>query len=91
MIVGKRTWQRDAIARARPVRLGPVEVPLVGAADLILLQLSGGGQDAADMRLILTAVDRDAIAAEVEAGLPGLPPDGAACGARSSRRTAESA
>ncbi len=30
------------------------------------------------MRLILTAVDRDAIAAEVEAGLPGLPPDGAA-------------
>jgi hypothetical protein len=74
VVVGKRPWQRDAIGRARPIRLGSAEVPLVGAADLVLLKLyAGGPQDAADVRLILSAVDGDAIRAEVEARVPALP------------------
>lgn len=77
VVVGKRAWQRDVIARARPIRLGPVDVPLVGAADLVLLKLyAGGHQDAADVRLILASADGDSIRAEVEARLPALPRDG---------------
>jgi len=76
VVVGKRPWQRDAIARARAIRLGSVDVPLVGAADLVLLKLyAGGPQDSADVRLILSAVDRDAVCAEVEERLPSLPPE----------------
>jgi hypothetical protein len=78
VVVGKRPWQRDAIARARPIRLGPVEVPLVGAADLVLLKLyAGGPQDAADVRLILAAGGRDAIRGEVEGRLEALPRESA--------------
>lgn len=78
VVVGKWPWQRDAIARARPIRLGPVEVPLVGAADLVLLKLyAGGPQDIADVGLILAAQDGDAVRAEVEARVAALPRGGA--------------
>ncbi|HET8540999.1 MAG TPA: hypothetical protein VFL83_14090 [Anaeromyxobacter sp.] len=74
VVVGKRPWNRDVIARARPIRLGTVDVPLVGAADLVLLKLyAGGAQDEADVRLILSAVDRDAVRAEVEERVASLP------------------
>jgi hypothetical protein len=74
VVVGRRPWQRDAIARATPLQLGSVDVPIVGPADLVLLKLyAGGPQDAADVRLILSAVDRDAVCAEVEARLVALP------------------
>lgn len=79
VVVGKRPWQRDVVARARPIRLGAVDVPLVGAADLVLLKLfAGGPQDAADVGLILAAGDRGAIRAEVEARVASLPPDSVA-------------
>ena len=74
VVVGKRPWQRDVVARARPIRLGDVDVPLVSAADLVLLKLYAcGPHDAADVRLILGAGDRGAIRAEVEARLGALP------------------
>ncbi len=74
VVVGKRPWQRDAIARARPIRLGSGDVPLVGAADLVLLKLyAGGPQDAADVGLILATPGRDSIRGEVEARLAALP------------------
>jgi len=76
VVVGKRAWNRDVIARARPIRIGPVDVPLVGAADLVVLKLyAGGAQDAADVRLILSVVDRDAVSAEVDARVASLPPE----------------
>lgn len=79
VVVGKRAWMREVIARARVIHLGNVEVPIVGAADLVLLKLyAGGAQDAADVRLILSAVDRAAVSAEVDARVASLPEDGVA-------------
>jgi predicted nucleotidyltransferase len=79
VVVGKRAWQRDAVARARPIELGGVGVRLVQAADLVLLKLyAGGPQDAADVRLILLAGDRDAIRVEVDARVTALPPESVA-------------
>ena len=74
VVVGKRPWQRDAIERARTIRLGTVELPLIGGADLVLLKLyAGGPQDAADVGLILASPDGEAIRAEVEARVAVLP------------------
>jgi len=68
VVVGKRPWQREVVARARPLSLGTGEVPVVRAADLVLLKLyAGGPQDAADVRLVLAALGREAIGPEVEA------------------------
>jgi predicted nucleotidyltransferase len=79
VVVGKRPWQGEIVARARPIRLGGVDVPLAGAADLVLLKLyAGGPQDAADVRLILGASDPAAVRAEVESRLPALPPESVA-------------
>lgn len=79
VVVAKRVWQREVVARARPLSLGIGEVPVVRAADLVLLKLyAGGPQDAADVRLILAALKREAIAPEVEAGLVALPPEASA-------------
>ncbi len=75
LIVGKYTWQREIVQRARPVRLGSdVEMPVIRAADLILLKLfAGGPQDAWDIQQLLLAEERAELVAEVEQGLSKLP------------------
>jgi hypothetical protein len=75
LVVGKAAWQRAALARAEPGRFGGVTLPVLGAADLILLKLfAGGPQDAWDVAQLLAASDLRALAAEVELRLPELPP-----------------
>lgn len=79
VVVGRGAWQQEILGRARAVRLGALQVPLVGAADLVLLKLyAGGSQDAADVRSILAAADLAQVRDEVEARLPDLPRDCAA-------------
>ena len=74
VVVGRKAWQAELIARAEPRRLGTVEVPLVSSADLILLKLyAGGGQDLRDVQSLLDASERAALTAAVEAELGRLP------------------
>lgn len=78
VVVGKPAWQGEAIGRAAAARIEGLAVPVVRAADLILLKLyAGGPQDAWDVVQLVTAGDRGALSAEVEARLPDLPPDAA--------------
>lgn len=79
LVVGKRAWQGSALARAEPGRIGGVALPVMRAADLILLKLyAGGPQDAWDIAQLLSAGERGALAAEVEMRLPDLSPEAAA-------------
>jgi hypothetical protein len=72
LIVGRDGWQRDLLRRAKPARIEDASVPLVEAADLVLLKLfAGGPQDAWDVDQLLE-VD-GAIAPQVEARLADLP------------------
>lgn len=74
LIVGNSAWQRDAITRARRVRVEGVELAVVDAADLVLLKLYGGGpQDLWDIARLLAASDRDALTREIEDRLETLP------------------
>jgi hypothetical protein len=76
LVVGKRAWQRSALARAEPGRFGDVALPVVRAADLVLLKLfAGGPQDAWDISELLAVGDRQALAAEVDSQLHDLPSD----------------
>jgi predicted nucleotidyltransferase len=72
LIVGKHSWQHELLGRATPIRIADAEVPMVGAADLILLKLyAGGPQDAWDIDQLL---DLDpSVVTEVEAALGSLP------------------
>lgn len=74
LVVGDRAWQRRAIERAEPRPLRGARVPIVRAADLVLLKLyAAGPQDLSDVqRLIDAAPDREALLAEVESGLADL-------------------
>ncbi len=77
VVVGKFKWQRDVLDRAI---LFPTEtnVPVVRAADLILLKLyAGGGQDAWDIQQLLDGENREELIAEVEKLLPELSADAA--------------
>jgi len=77
VVVGKFKWQRAILDRAV---LMPAEslIPVVRAADLILLKLyAGGAQDAWDIQQLLDGDDRDELVAEVEKFLPELPSDAA--------------
>ena len=57
VVVGKFGWQRRVLERAEPMG----ELPVVRAADLILLKLyAGGPQDAWDIQQLLLASSRDA-------------------------------
>jgi predicted nucleotidyltransferase len=72
LIVGKRSWQHEVLGRATPIRIGDAEVPMVRAADLILLKLyAGGPQDAWDIDQLLD-VD-PSVVTDVEATLRSLP------------------
>jgi hypothetical protein len=74
LVLGKYTWQREILERARPMG-EEADLPVIRAADLILLKLfAGGPQDAWDIQQLLLAEDREELIAEVEQNLPRLPP-----------------
>lgn len=74
LVVGKFTWQRRILERARPARFAGVPVPVPGPADLILLKLyAGGPQDAWDIQQILAGEDRKSLIEQVEQSLSDLP------------------
>jgi hypothetical protein len=75
VVVGKFTWQRTILERA-VVRTTQeaADLPVVRAADLILLKLyAGGAQDGWDIQQLLEGEDRTGLIAEVEPLLPELP------------------
>jgi hypothetical protein len=74
LVVGDRAWQRRAIERAEPRRLQGARVPIVRAADLVLLKLyAAGPQDLWDIqRLLDAAPDKESLLAAVESGLADL-------------------
>jgi hypothetical protein len=75
LIVAKRAWQRRAIERAAPTSFEGEQVPVVQAADLVLLKLyAGGPQDAWDVHQLLDAAeDPNRLRLAIEAGLDDLP------------------
>lgn len=76
VIVGRASWQAEAVVAARPVHVAGVDVPVVGPADLILLKLyAGGSQDLWDIEQLLAGGGRPELVAEVDAHLDRLPPD----------------
>lgn len=73
VVVGKHRWQRDAIARAQVRSVAGCDLPVVAAADLVLLKLfAAGPQDAWDLEQLLAGADAS-VAEEVERHLGGLP------------------
>jgi hypothetical protein len=79
VVVGRADWQTAAIERARPREIEGASVPVVTAADLVLLKLfAGGPQDLWDITQLLAGDDRSAVAVDVEQALPALPAECAA-------------
>ena len=72
VIVGRGEWQNDVLTRARPATLRGTAIPVVTAADLVLLKLyAGGPQDAWDVDQLLDAIPT--IEDAVTDGLQALP------------------
>jgi predicted nucleotidyltransferase len=82
VVVGRSaSWQGPILERAsaRTMTLEGVSLPVVGAADLILLKLyAGGPQDRWDIEELLAGDGRDALVAEVEGRVGDLPAHAAA-------------
>ena len=75
VVVGKWKWEAGVIERASPAPIWEKSVPVVRAADLILMKLSaGGGKDIWDVSQLLKLVDASVIA-ETEHRLADLPQD----------------
>jgi hypothetical protein len=74
VIVGRGGWQDAVLARAIAVDLAEARVPVVGAADLVLLKLyAGGPHDLDDVRRLLATEAGRSVHGDVEARLPMLP------------------
>ena len=74
LVIGRGAWQREVLARAQTVRLGRLDLPVVTAADLVLLKLyAGGSQDKWDIEQLLAADRAGDVRRQVEARLPALP------------------
>ncbi|HVT57142.1 MAG TPA: hypothetical protein VHR45_01975 [Thermoanaerobaculia bacterium] len=74
LVVGKGPWQRLALGRSLAGEFIGIALPVLRAADLILLKLfAGGPQDAWDVTQLLAAGDRERLVAEVEEHLRDLP------------------
>jgi hypothetical protein len=73
IVVGRHPWQADILVRALPI--GPHDVPVAQAADLVLLKLyAGGSQDRWDIEQLL-ALDLDgSVAHAVDVRVEVLPP-----------------
>lgn len=75
VVVGKFKWQRKILDRAVLRIVQEDNLPVVRAADLILLKLyAGGAQDGWDIQQLLEGEDRNELIVEVEQLLPDLPP-----------------
>ncbi|HYO14711.1 MAG TPA: hypothetical protein VE685_16065 [Thermoanaerobaculia bacterium] len=74
LVLGKFTWQKEIIERSPQGVYGGTGLPIVTAADLILLKLyAGGPQDAWDILQTLEGPDREILIAAVEKELPRMP------------------
>ena len=78
VVVGKSAWQREVLERAASGVLDN-RLPVVSAADVILLKLyAGGPQDAWDIHQLLAAENRESLIAQVDQELSRLPASSAA-------------
>ena len=74
IVVGKYKFQQAVLSRATRVNVAGADVPVVTAADLVLLNLfAGGTKDLLDIEMLLHA--HPALRTEVEQHLPDLPED----------------
>lgn len=74
LVVGRGRWQAKVLERARRMRVGDVELPVLSAADLVLVKLyAGGPQDAWDIHQLLAGSEPEPLVTAVEAHLPELP------------------
>jgi predicted nucleotidyltransferase len=74
VVVGRWSWQTEAVERSRPVVVAGVRLPVVEPADLILFKLyAGGSQDFWDIEQLLAGADRQALVEEVRSRLERLP------------------
>ena len=76
VVFGPNGWQREAIERAMPVRVGVASLRILRAEDLVLFKLyAAGPQDGWDVQSLLAGhPDEAALVGLVKAALPGLPP-----------------
>jgi len=78
VVVGKFKWQRKVLDQAIHKTTPQGDLPVVRAADLVLLKLyAGSAQDAWDIQQLLEGEDRDELISEVERLLPELPAEAA--------------
>jgi hypothetical protein len=76
VVLAKWKWEASVIARAEPMRVAGLEVPVVQLADLILLKLAAGGHlDLHDAAVLLTLADREPLVHAIEGRLPEVRPD----------------
>lgn len=74
VVVGKSPWHRDVLGRRRTLPLLGEPLPVVDAADLVLLKLDAGGpQDLLDVRLLLGGPEGDRIRRTLATRLERLP------------------
>jgi hypothetical protein len=77
VVVGRHRWQAEIVERARMTRTPDGDIPVVEAADLVLLKLyAAGPQDLWDIQQLRLANDAVPLDREVESRLDPLP---AAC------------
>lgn len=76
VVVGRASWQGEAVRSAEPLVVLDVSVPVVRSIDLVLLKLFAGGlQDAWDIRQLLMADADGTLRGEVELAIGKLPKD----------------
>ena len=74
VVIGKHRWMEGVLARSSALFFGDRKVPIVDAADLVVLKVfAGGPQDLLDADLLLAGDGCEGIRAELEARLPELP------------------
>jgi hypothetical protein len=76
VVIAKWKWEARLVARAEPIAIGGVTIPVPRLADLILLKLAAGGYlDLRDAAALLAIGDRATTVAEVEAHIDEVFPD----------------
>ncbi len=74
VVVGKHPWMEGVLTRAGTLSFGERRVPIVDAADLVILKVfAGGPQDLLDAELLLAGERGEELRVEVEARLPVVP------------------